>query len=174
MLEKRSGKEYPWNRESKIIFMSRGHGQPTYEKVNEELFLYNPLHVILNNSKLAYRIYVILIANKELIKKRLQLEILVCLIHLYKIRQFFDLEVPWSDFFPLARFLNFSPRTFCYSLQLCEASKMPLKRDVMQFTLIKKYCAVLLDLLPSLDMYYVRRRKFAYKHNEGNEPCTHF
>jgi hypothetical protein len=29
----------------------------------------NPLHVILNNSKLAYRIYVILIANKELIKK---------------------------------------------------------------------------------------------------------
>jgi hypothetical protein len=28
----------------------------------------NPLHVILNNSKLAYRIYVILIANKELIK----------------------------------------------------------------------------------------------------------
>jgi hypothetical protein len=33
------------------------------------LFLDNPLHVILNNSKLAYRIYVILIANKELIKK---------------------------------------------------------------------------------------------------------
>jgi hypothetical protein len=29
----------------------------------------NPLHVILNKSKLAYRIYVILIANKELIKK---------------------------------------------------------------------------------------------------------
>jgi hypothetical protein len=28
----------------------------------------NPLHVILNNSKLAYRIYVILIANKELKK----------------------------------------------------------------------------------------------------------
>jgi hypothetical protein len=45
-------------------------GQPTYEKVNEELFLDNPLHVILNKSKLAYRIYVILIANKELIKKR--------------------------------------------------------------------------------------------------------
>jgi hypothetical protein len=43
--------------------------QPTYEKVNEELFLDNPLHVILNNSKLAYRIYVTLIANKELIKK---------------------------------------------------------------------------------------------------------
>jgi hypothetical protein len=43
-------------------------GQPTYKKVNE-LFLDNPLHVILNNSKLAYRIYVILIANKELIKK---------------------------------------------------------------------------------------------------------
>jgi hypothetical protein len=43
--------------------------QPTYEKVNEELFLDNPLHVILNNSKLAYRIYVILIANKDLIKK---------------------------------------------------------------------------------------------------------
>jgi hypothetical protein len=37
--------------------------------VNEELFLDNLLHVILNNSKLAYRIYVILIANKELIKK---------------------------------------------------------------------------------------------------------
>jgi hypothetical protein len=44
-------------------------GQPTYEKVNEELFLDNALHVILNKSKLAYRIYVILIANKELIKK---------------------------------------------------------------------------------------------------------
>jgi hypothetical protein len=29
----------------------------------------NPLHIILNNSKLAYRIYVILIANKESIKK---------------------------------------------------------------------------------------------------------
>jgi hypothetical protein len=43
-------------------------GQPTYDKVNEVLFLDNPLHVILNNSKLAYRIYVILIANKELIK----------------------------------------------------------------------------------------------------------
>jgi hypothetical protein len=41
----------------------------TYEKVNEELFLDNPLRVILNKSKLAYRIYVILIANKELIKK---------------------------------------------------------------------------------------------------------
>jgi hypothetical protein len=38
---------------------------------NEELFLDNPLHDILNNSKLAYRIYVILIANKEL--KKLQL-----------------------------------------------------------------------------------------------------
>jgi hypothetical protein len=46
-----------------------GSGQPTYEKVNEELFLDNPFHVILNNSKIAYRIYVILIANKELIKK---------------------------------------------------------------------------------------------------------
>jgi hypothetical protein len=43
-------------------------GQPTYEKVNEELFFNNPLHVILNKSKLAYRIYVILIANKELKK----------------------------------------------------------------------------------------------------------
>jgi hypothetical protein len=40
-------------------------GQPTYEKVNEGLFLGKPLHVILNKSKLAYRIYVILIANKE-------------------------------------------------------------------------------------------------------------
>jgi hypothetical protein len=47
----------------------KGIGQPTYEKVNEELFLDNPLHIILNNSKLAYKIYVILIANKELIKK---------------------------------------------------------------------------------------------------------
>jgi hypothetical protein len=34
-----------------------------------ELFLDKPLHVILNKSKLAYRIYVILIANKELKKK---------------------------------------------------------------------------------------------------------
>jgi hypothetical protein len=33
-----------------------------------KLFLDNPLHVILNNSKLVYRIYVILIANKELKK----------------------------------------------------------------------------------------------------------
>jgi hypothetical protein len=40
-------------------------GQPTYEKVNEELFLDKPLHVILNKSKLAYRIYVLPIANKE-------------------------------------------------------------------------------------------------------------
>jgi hypothetical protein len=39
--------------------------QSTYEKVNEELFLDKPLYVILNKSKLAYRIYVILIANKE-------------------------------------------------------------------------------------------------------------
>jgi hypothetical protein len=39
----------------------------SFKKVNEELFLDNPLHVILNKSKLAYRIYVILIANKELI-----------------------------------------------------------------------------------------------------------
>jgi hypothetical protein len=39
--------------------------QPTYEKVNEELFLDNPLHVILNKSQLAYGIYVVLIANKE-------------------------------------------------------------------------------------------------------------
>jgi hypothetical protein len=31
----------------------------------------NPLHVILNNSKLAYRIYVILTANKELKKIKL-------------------------------------------------------------------------------------------------------
>jgi hypothetical protein len=51
-----------------------GIGQPTYEKVNEELILDNPLHVILNKSKLAYMIYVILIANKELIKKRLSCE----------------------------------------------------------------------------------------------------
>jgi hypothetical protein len=41
------------------------YGQPTYEKVNGELFLDKPLRVILNKSKLAYRIYVILIANKE-------------------------------------------------------------------------------------------------------------
>jgi hypothetical protein len=46
-----------------------GIGQTTYEKVNEGLFLDNPLHVILNKSKLAYRIYVILNVNKELIKK---------------------------------------------------------------------------------------------------------
>jgi hypothetical protein len=39
-------------------------GQPTYQKVTEELFLDKPLHVILNKSKLVYRIYVILIANK--------------------------------------------------------------------------------------------------------------
>jgi hypothetical protein len=39
--------------------------QSTYEKVNEGLFLDKPLHAILNKSKLAYRIYVILIANKE-------------------------------------------------------------------------------------------------------------
>jgi hypothetical protein len=40
-------------------------GQATYEKVNEELFFDKPLHVIMNKRKLAYRIYVILIANKE-------------------------------------------------------------------------------------------------------------
>jgi hypothetical protein len=39
-------------------------------KVNEQLFLDNPLHVILNKSKLAYRMYVILIANKEFKKKK--------------------------------------------------------------------------------------------------------
>jgi hypothetical protein len=44
----------------------KGIFQPVYEKVNEELFLDKPLHVILNKSKLAYRIYLILIANKEL------------------------------------------------------------------------------------------------------------
>jgi hypothetical protein len=37
-----------------------------YEKVNGELFLDKPLHVILKKSKLVYRVYVILIANKEL------------------------------------------------------------------------------------------------------------
>jgi hypothetical protein len=47
----------------------KGIGQPTYKKVSEELFLDKPLHVILNNNKLAYRIYVILIANKQLKKK---------------------------------------------------------------------------------------------------------
>jgi hypothetical protein len=41
-------------------------GQQTCEKVNEELFLDKPLHVILNKSNLAYRIYVILIANKQI------------------------------------------------------------------------------------------------------------
>jgi hypothetical protein len=45
-------------------------GQPTYEKVTEELFLDKPLHVILNKSKLAYRIYVILIANKGFKKNK--------------------------------------------------------------------------------------------------------
>jgi hypothetical protein len=39
---------------------------------NEELVLDNPLHVILNKSKLAYRIYVILIANKELKKIKIK------------------------------------------------------------------------------------------------------
>jgi hypothetical protein len=58
--------QYLWN--DRIALLQQ-IGQPTYEKVNEELFLDNPLHVILNNIKLAYRIYVILIANKELIKK---------------------------------------------------------------------------------------------------------
>jgi hypothetical protein len=48
-------------------------GQPTYEKVNEELFLDKPLHVILIKSKLAYRIYVILIANK--VKKYISQEL---------------------------------------------------------------------------------------------------
>jgi hypothetical protein len=47
----------------------KGIGQPTYVKVNEELFLDKPLHVILNKSKLCYRIYAILFANKELLKK---------------------------------------------------------------------------------------------------------
>jgi hypothetical protein len=47
----------------------KGIGQLTYEKVNEELFLDKPLLIILNKSKLAYRIYVILIANKEFLKK---------------------------------------------------------------------------------------------------------
>jgi hypothetical protein len=32
-----------------------GIGQPNYEKVNEDLFLDKPLHVIHNLSKLAYR-----------------------------------------------------------------------------------------------------------------------
>jgi hypothetical protein len=53
----------------RILIDSHFMSQPTYEKVNEELFLDNPLHVTLNNSKLAHRIYVILIANKELINK---------------------------------------------------------------------------------------------------------
>jgi hypothetical protein len=51
-----------------VYFNFQVIGQPTYEKVNEELFLDNPLDVILNKSKLAYRISVILIANKELKK----------------------------------------------------------------------------------------------------------
>jgi hypothetical protein len=42
--------------------------RPT-RRLMRNCFLDNPLHVILNNSKLAHRIYVILIANKELIKK---------------------------------------------------------------------------------------------------------
>jgi hypothetical protein len=56
-----------------IIILILHFGQPTYEKVNEELFLDKPLHVILNKSKLAYRIYVILITNKEFFKKNLTL-----------------------------------------------------------------------------------------------------
>jgi hypothetical protein len=45
-------------------------GQQTYEKVNEELFLDKTLHVVFNKSKLAYRIYVILVANKEFKKEK--------------------------------------------------------------------------------------------------------
>jgi hypothetical protein len=48
----------------KTVFILN-RSQPTYKKVNEELFLDKPLHVILNKSKLAYRIYVFLIANKD-------------------------------------------------------------------------------------------------------------
>jgi hypothetical protein len=40
----------------------------TYIYILSLLFLDNPLHVILNKSKLAYRNYVILIANKQLKK----------------------------------------------------------------------------------------------------------
>jgi hypothetical protein len=42
----------------------------------------------------------------------------------------------------------------------------------MKFTLIKKYCAILLNLLNSLEIY-MKRRKFAHKPNEGNEPCSY-
>jgi hypothetical protein len=44
--------------------------------VNEDLFLYKPLHVIQNHSKLAYRIYVILIDKKEFFKKNIYIYIL--------------------------------------------------------------------------------------------------
>jgi hypothetical protein len=54
-----------------VVFISSLIGQLTYEKVNEELFFDKSLHVILNKSKLAYRIYVIQIANKELKKSSL-------------------------------------------------------------------------------------------------------
>jgi hypothetical protein len=42
--------------EKTLIHKEVSIGQPTYEKVNEELLLDNPLHVILNDSKVAYTI----------------------------------------------------------------------------------------------------------------------
>jgi hypothetical protein len=42
--------------------------QPTYEKLNEVLSLDKPLHVIYKFSKWAYRIWVIMIANKRVKK----------------------------------------------------------------------------------------------------------
>jgi hypothetical protein len=50
-------------------FKFKGIDHPTYKRLNKELFLDKPLHVILNKSILPYRIYVILLANKEFKKK---------------------------------------------------------------------------------------------------------
>jgi hypothetical protein len=66
-------------------------GQPTYEKVNEELFLDKSLHVILNKSKLAYRIYVMLIANKGL-KNRLKTWQSYAFTYFAFISEFCDME----------------------------------------------------------------------------------
>jgi hypothetical protein len=58
--------------------------------VNEELFLDNPLHVVLNKSKLAYRIYIILIANKVLKKINILLLVLEMNAEMH-----FGLHVMW-------------------------------------------------------------------------------
>jgi hypothetical protein len=101
-------------------------GQPTYEKVNEELFLDNPLHVILNKSKLVYRIYVILIANKEL-KNRIRKErerncatvLHVCTSNMTVVTQVIDTRGIYSYYgwkfhdkqTPILKLSDFNPRT---------------------------------------------------------------